>query len=129
MQNVSFSSVDECLDFLPPDELKILLFLRKIIFSCIPDCTEKLSYNVPYYKRRKNICFLWPGSITWAKVGQKGVRMGFTCGNLLADERNYLEKGERKQVYWKDFTDVREIDVDLIRSFLFQALEIDRMKH
>ena len=97
MQNVNFKSVDEFLDFLPKTELEIVEYLRSIILNCIPDCIEKLSYNVLYYKRYKNICFIWPGSVTWGNVKQSGVRLGFTSGNLLADEIHYLNKGDRKQ--------------------------------
>ena len=128
MQNVSFSSIDEFFEFLPDDELKIVNYLRRLIITSIPDITEKLSFNVPFYKYHTNICFIWPGSVSWGNVTQKGVRLGFTTGYLLTDEHNYLEKGDRKQVYWKDIYDVKEIDPDLIRSFLFEALLIDQQK-
>ena len=58
MQNVNFADVEEFLAFLPEDELKIVERLRKIVFSCIPDCVEKLNYNVPFYKMHSNICFI-----------------------------------------------------------------------
>jgi hypothetical protein len=32
-----------------------------------------------------------------------GVRLGFTNGNLMQDETGYLDKGDRKQLLWKDF--------------------------
>ena len=127
MQNVKFSSVDEFLDFLPVDELKVVEFLRRIVFNCIPDITEKLAYNVPYYKRNKNICFIWPASVLWGKKKTyEGVRFGFTSGYLLQDEMNYLDKGDRKQVYWKDFTEIKEIDVDLLKTYIFDAYIIDQ---
>jgi hypothetical protein len=128
MQNVSFGSVDEFLEFLPVDELKIVLLLRKIIFSCIPDCIEKLSYNVPYYKRHANICFIWPASVTWGGMKQRGVRFGFTKGYLMQDEINYLDKGDRKQVYWKDFYSVKDIDAELLKAYIFEAAFIDEEK-
>lgn len=125
MQNVSFNSVDELLDFLPADELKITEALRKIVFDCIPDAVEKLSFNVPFYKRRTMICFIWPGSVSWGSVTQKGVRFGFQNGNLLNDESNYLEKGNRKQVYWRDYHSINEIDADLLKSYIYEAVMID----
>jgi hypothetical protein len=126
MQNVSFKSVDEFLDFLPEDELKITEHLRSIIFNCIPDVTEKLSYNVPFYKRHKNICFIWPASIVWGnKINRQGVRFGFTHGYLLKDEINFLDKGNRKQVYWKDFSNLKEINSPLLKSYLFDSILID----
>jgi hypothetical protein len=126
MQNVSFNTVDEFLEFLPEDELKIVNCLRKLVFDCIPDVRETLSYNVPYYKRHKNICFIWPSSILWGnKKTYDGVRFGFTAGYLLTDELNYLDKGDRKQVYWKDFKNIKEINVDVLKSYIFEALVID----
>ena len=126
MQHVSFKSVEEFLDFLPEDELKITEILRELITNCIPDVTEKLSYNVPYYKRKRNICFLWPASILWGKKkSYEGVRFGFVNGHLLNDDINYLHKGDRKQVYWKDFTTVTKTDLEILKTYLLDAVILD----
>jgi len=125
MQNVKFRSIDEFLDFISENELEIVQVLRGIIRDCIPDCKEKLSYNVPTFYRHSRICFVWPASVTWGNVSSGAVRLGFVNGNLMRDEINYLDKGDRKQVYWKDFSDVKDIDIDLIRSYIFEAFKID----
>lgn len=126
MQNVSFTNIYEFLAFLPEDELKTVELLRKIIFSCIPDCTEKLAYNVPFYKKHSNICFIWPSSVTWGdNMKQRGVRFGFSKGYLMQDEIGYLDKGGRKQVYWRDFYSVKDIDTDLLKAYIFEAAAID----
>lgn len=125
MQNVRFKSIDEMLDFLPADELKITDALRRIVLECIPDVKEKLSFNFPFYKRKTTICFIWPGSVSWGSVTQKGVRFGFQNGHLLNDQSNYLEKGERKQVFWRDYHHVNEIDVPLLKSYIYEAVIID----
>jgi hypothetical protein len=125
MQDVSFRNVDEFLDFLPEEELKITLRLRKIVLDCIPNVTEKLSYNVPYYFLKKRICFIWPASILWGKKQTyEGVRFGFTSGHLLHDKTGYLDKGDRKEVYWRDFKSLKEIDEEVLREFIFQAVYI-----
>ena len=126
MQNVNFANMEEFLQFLPEEELKIVELLRKIIFQCLPDCTEKLSYNVPFYKVHSNVCFIWPSSVTWGAMKQRGVRMGFSNGYLMQDELNYLDKGDRKHVYWKDFYSLKDIDTDLIKAYLFEAAYIDQ---
>lgn len=128
MQDVSFRNIESFLDYLTEDERLITEYLRKIVFECMPECTEKLSYNVPYYKMKSNICFIWPGSISWGKVRNKGVRFGFTKGYLLTDEINYLDKANRKQVYWRDFNSIDEIDKELLKYYVFEALIIDQ-KH
>lgn len=125
MQNVNFNSVEEFLDYLPDKEREIVDYLREIILECIPDCQEKLSYNVPYYYKHSRICFIWPASVPWGNVKLKGVQLGFCMGNLLQDDINYLEKGNRKQVYSKTFFNITDIDVDLLRTYLFDAVEVD----
>ncbi|QMU30734.1 hypothetical protein [Adhaeribacter radiodurans] len=66
-QDVAFQSVDDFLAYLPEDELQIVEFLRRLVFYCLPNCTEKLAYNVPYYWVNKSICFIWPASVKWGK--------------------------------------------------------------
>ena len=125
MQNVRFRNIDEFLAFIPENELKIVEVLRGIVHDCIPGCTEKLSYNVPTFYRHSRICFIWPASVTWGNVKPNAVRLGFVNGNLMRDEINYLDKGDRKKVYWKDFSDLEDIDIDLLKSYIFEAIEID----
>ena len=125
MQEVHFASVEECLDYLPEDERRITERLRSLVFEAMPDATEKLAYNVPYYRKHANICFIWPGSVPWGKVTQKGVRFGFTQGNLLEDGEGYLDKGARKQVYWRDFYSLKDIDREKLLPLLHQAILID----
>lgn len=125
MQNVDFRSVEEFLDYLPDREREIVDYLRELIIECIPECKEKLSYNVPYYSKHSRICFIWPASVPWGNVKMNGVQLGFCKGYLLPDDFNYLEKGNRKQVYSKTFFDIKEIDVDLLRAYLFDAVDVD----
>ncbi len=125
MQNVNFKNLDEFFDFLPEKELELVSHLRRIVLECIPNCKEKLSYNVPYYWNHSRVCFIWPSSITWGNVKTKGVRFGFVNGNLMRDEINYLEKENRKQVYVKDFSSINEVDEVLLKTYIFEALQVD----
>jgi hypothetical protein len=123
----TYKTIDGFLEFLPADELKLTVFLRNLVLDCIPECGEKLSYHVPYYYKHSNICFIWPASVTWGKKkSYEGIRFGFTKGYLLTDENGYLDRGERKEVYWRDFKHVRDIDVNILKSLLFEAVEIDK---
>ena len=124
-QNLKFRSVDEFLEFLPPQERKIVDELRKLVFDCLPECTEKLSYNVPYYALRYGVCFIWPASVQWKIVTQQSVDLGFCKGHLLTDDLNYLDKGKRKEVYVRTFYSVKDIDADLLRSFIYEAAIVD----
>lgn len=129
MQEVSFNTVDEFLEFLPEDERVITERLRKIVRNCIPEATEHLAYNVPFYKRNTNVCFIWPASVLWGKKKTyTGVRFGFSSGHLLTDEDGYLSRGNRKNVYWRDFTRLSEIDADVLKAFIFEAVLVDQEK-
>lgn len=126
MQNVNFHSIDEFLAFLSPDELEVVEFLRQLIYDCIPDVSEKLSYNVPYFKRHKTICFIWPASVLWGKKqSHTVVRLGFTQGHLLTDEMGYLKLEGRKQVAWRDFERIENIDVELLQAYVYEAVVLD----
>lgn len=126
MQEVSFRHIDEFFEYLPDDERTITELLRKLILGCDSRITEKLSYNVPYYKLHRQFCFIWPASILWGKKKTyDGVRLGFTSGHLLSDEIGYLDRGDRKFVSYKDFRSVTEIDANILRTYLYEALAID----
>jgi len=45
MQNVKFQSVDQFLDFLPEDELKVTNALRQLAYDCMPEVSEKKKKN------------------------------------------------------------------------------------
>ncbi len=124
-QNIRFSSVGDFLDYIPEEERIIVEELRNLVFECIPDIKEKLSYNVPFYSRKKRICFIWPSSIPWGKVKENGVQIGFTNGHLIHDYAGILEKSDRKHLHSCTFFSVDEIDFEVLRDYLFEALELD----
>jgi hypothetical protein len=123
-QDVNFRNVQEFLDHLPEEELKIVEYLRELVLQCIPDVREKLSYNVPFYYRHSRICFIWPGSVPWGKKKKIGVELGFCRGHLLSDP-SYLNRGTRKEVFIKTFPSVKEIEVEKVKELLYEAVVID----
>jgi len=126
MQPLKYRHVEEFLDALPEQELKVTLFLRDMILSAMPEAVERMWYNVLIYRRHRDICFIWPASVLWGKKQTyTGVRLGFSKGYLLTDPTGYLDRGTRKQVYWRDFQSIEEIDIEQIRAFLFEAILID----
>ena len=122
-QPIAFSHVHDFLAYLPPEELDMVELLRSIILECIPDCKEKLAYNVPFYYRYSRICFIWPGSVPWGKT-KEGVEMGFCKGHLLSDS-SYLNVGNRKEVFIKTFQNSKEINTGKLRALLYEAVLID----
>lgn len=125
IQKVNFKSVDEFLDYIPERELLIVEELRSLVFECIPEVTEKLSFNVPFFKRNRNICCIWPASIPWGNVPENGVHLGFTSGNLINDFAGLLSFGTRKQVGVLTYFSLDDIDADLVRAYLFDAIDVD----
>jgi hypothetical protein len=115
-QGIEFSTVDEFLDYLPADELEIVLLLRKIILECMPDCKEKLANNVPFYYRHSRICYIWPATIPWEKVS-KGVAIGFCKGDSLLDETFETTKFT--------FNSIKEIDIDFVKQQIQEAILVD----
>jgi len=115
-QEIHFKTVDEFLGYLPQSELEIVLFLRKIIFECMPDCKEKLTYNVPFYYRHSRICYIWPATIPWEKMS-KSVAIGFCKGDSFLDETFENIKFT--------FNSVDEVNVALLKEKINEAILID----
>jgi hypothetical protein len=104
-------------------EKQIVDQLRKIALETYPDFIEKISYGVPYYFRNTRVCFIWPASI---KPGPKsGVYFGLCNGHLIEDEWGILEKENRKVVATITFHSVDEINPEIIREVLAEALMVD----
>ncbi len=126
IQKLNFRTVSEFFDYLPENELLMVEEIRKLIVESIPGIEEKLSYNVPFYSRNKTLCFIWPSSIPWGNVKENQVVLGLSNGHLIPDHFKKLEKGTRKFIRTISFKDVEEIDAEMIRFYLFEALELDQ---
>jgi hypothetical protein len=125
-RRMKFQSFVEFWDYLPENERIIVDVLRQIIIEHLPDtCTEKLSYNVPSFYGRRRICLIWPASIARGGI-RSGVLLCFWQGYRLSDTENYLIHGTNKQVYYKIYRSVDEIDERAIASLLKEAVEVDQ---
>lgn len=121
-QPIDFKDIDELFNYLPYQQLQILRALRELVLEHLPEVEEKLSYNVPLYAIKKNICYLWPASIPWGgKI--EGIQIGFTQGHLL-DHGAYLQIRKRKYVRSKDITRLTEKDYAMLSDLLQQAYEM-----
>ncbi len=122
---IKIRSLVEFWEYLPGDERIIVDVLRQIVLENLPTyCKEKLTYNVPYYYGKRRICMIWPASIPWGGFS-KGVLFGFSQGNKLNDANCFLTHGTNKQVYYKIFHSINEIDANAIISLLKEAIELD----
>ncbi len=121
-----FSSVAALLDFLPADERALTEQLRELIISEAPDLKERLSFNVPFYKGRRDVCFIWPASVLWGRTKTyEGVRFGLSYGSLVPGCEPYLQRGDRKQVCWRDLHRLTSTDERMIRTVLRAGFAVD----
>ncbi|NVJ48329.1 MAG: DUF1801 domain-containing protein [Cytophagia bacterium] len=125
-QPVDFQDLDDLYEFLPENELRLVKTLRNLVYECIPEVKEKLSYNVAFFRLKKTICFIWPGSVPWGGTFE-GVQFGFTQGHLLSHD-GYLEAGKKKYVRTKTYKQLTETDLEKLRNLLFEAqlIQINR---
>lgn len=108
---------------LPETEKVIVEQLRDIVLDTAPDFEERLSYGVPYYFLNSRVCFIWPSSV---KPGPKsGVVLGFCRGHLLSNEQELLEKEGRKEVYMITFHSPGEIQPEVLREIIYEAILVD----
>lgn len=129
MQSVHFNSLTEFFEFLPDEERLVTHLLRDLVYETLPEIKEKLSFNVPFFRQQKTICFIWPGAVLWgSKRSYEGVRMGFNYGHLLDPKEEILSLEKRKSVAYLDLLKPEEIPFEQIRELLLRSAELDQKK-
>ena len=122
---IKIKSLLHLYEVLPEDERIITDVLRQIITENIPaSFKEKISYNVPFFYGKKGICIVWPSTIPRGGI-KKGVLLGFWYGNKLKDADHYLTHGTNKQIFYKIFYDVEDINEKAIVKLLREAVKLD----
>lgn len=125
-KGISFNSVDDFLEYITDTERKMVEKLRKIIISCMPECKEKLAYNTPFYYLNKRVLYIWPSSVPWGGIKEKDVVvLGFCNGQHITDDSGILNKDGRKEIATMKFRSAKEIDADLLRSYIYEAILLD----
>ena len=118
-------SILQLYDAIPEHERLIVDVLRAIVAEQLPAyCKEKISYQVPFFYGHKGICIIWPSAIPRGGIN-KGVLLGFWYGNKLTDADNYLTHGTNKQIFYKIYNDVEEINVKAVVKLLKKAVKLD----
>ena len=125
--SLKIRSLLQLFEILPENERIIVDVLRQIILENLPgDCSEKISYNVPFFYGKKGICIIWPSTIPRGGI-KEGVLLGFWYGNKLNDTDQYLTHGTNKQIFYKIFKSPEEIDEIPIARLLKEALRVDKL--
>jgi hypothetical protein len=122
---MKISNLLELYTLLPEEEKLIVDVLRQIIIETLPEyCKEKISYNVPFFYGNKSICIVWPSTVPRGGI-KKGVLLGFWYGHKLIDEDGFLSHGTNKQVFYKIYETLEEIDERPIKKILKEAIRLD----
>jgi hypothetical protein len=119
-------SLIQLYEILPDEERLMVDVLRQIVKENLPaTCKEKISYNVPFFYGNKGICIIWPSTIPRGGIKQ-GVLFGFWYGNKLRDTDHYLVHGTNRQVFYKIFLRVEDINEKAIIKLLKEAIKLDQ---
>ena len=122
---IKIRSLLQLYEVIPEHERIIVDVLRQLITEQLPpNGKEKISYNVPFFYGNKGICIIWPSAIPRGGI-KKGVLLGFWYGNRLIDTDNYLTHGTNKQIFYKIFNDVDEINIKAVVKLLREAVKLD----
>lgn len=125
-EQIKFRSLVELFEFLPRDEAILTDILREITIETLNGYgKEKLSYNVPFFYANKSICLIFPASVPRSGINT-GVLFGFWYGKYLEDKNNYLEHGTNKQVFYKIYKGIDDIDVPALTGLIREAVSLDR---
>jgi hypothetical protein len=126
-KRLKIQSVVQLYELLPENERILTDILRQIVISTLPQgYREKISHNVPFFQGNKAICLVWPSTIHGGGI-REGVLIGFWYGNLLHDLDNYLDHGTNKQVFYKIYKTVEEIDQAALVKLLEEAVKVDQL--
>lgn len=120
------NSVEEYISLLTDDERLVAARLRNIILETSPKFTEKLSYGVPYFYINSRVCFIWPASSPLS-IHKQGVQLGFCRGNQLSNPHGIMNMADRKVVGIVLYNHLNEINEDLVKELLFEAIELDAL--
>src|SRR5690349_6365030 len=123
MSSLKIKSLLQLYELLPEQERIIVDVLRQIITGNLPSaCKEKISYNVPFFYGKKGICIVWPSTVPRGGI-RKGVLLGFWYGNKLKDMDKYLTHGTNKQIFYKIYNFVEDIDEKAIVKLQQEAVK------
>jgi hypothetical protein len=115
----------ELYDLLPEDERSMVDALRHTISETLPGyCQERLSYNVPFLYGNKGTCIVWPAAAPREGI-KAGVLLGFWNGQQLVYKDRFLTQGTNKQIFYRIYRYVEEIDKRQIRKLLKEAVRLD----
>ena len=99
----------------------ILDFLNVYIMSFDPMMKVAMKWSVPYYSRKKSICYL-------RVLQDNSIELNFTKGKAFKDQtKALLFFGKRTAIGGVQFTNLEDIDEDLLKLLMEEAIRIDEL--
>ena len=77
-----------------------------------------------FFYGNKGICIIWPSTIPRGGI-KKGVLLGFWYDYKLNDKDCFLSHGTNKQIFYKIYETLEEIDEKPIKKLLKEAIKLD----
>jgi hypothetical protein len=126
----SFASVDDFFDFQNRFQ-EVATDFRTRILKQYPGIMEKLSYGIPFYRLRKNICFLnYRQNLNHADKTldskEYGLFLGIYYGFMMFDNHKMFERTKHSMIRYIKLEPTTNLD--LIMDYIAQAAEINPQK-
>ncbi len=99
---------------------EIMMLLHKLLSEEF-GLQDKIRYRVPFYYGRSWICYLNP-------IKKESVELAFLRANELSNDLNLLDFKDRKQVAGITYSTAQEVNFDLLRVVLLEAIALDETK-
>ncbi len=125
-EKFKIKSLVELYDFIPEEERILVDVLRQIVLEVFKNqAKEKFSYNVPFFYGNRSICLIWPSTVPRGGI-KSGVMIAFWYGSSLEDKNDFLRSGTNRQIFYRIFKKLDEIDISGLQEILKEALEFDQ---
>ncbi len=117
-------AVDLYLRHTPKHQRELMSIVRRIIQSTIPDAEETIKFGVPFYSRKRLLCYLSP------LKKQEGIYIGFVKGHRMSDESGLFTGKDLKQIRHLEFRKRTEIKTRMLKEYLHEAVMLNEFsKH
>lgn len=103
----------------PDNQQQIMQRLHDLLLS-FPKITTKIKHNIPFYYRKKWLCYLNP-------ISGGGVELCFLRGSDLSNEQDILVANKRKIVAGVSYYSVDEIDKKTLNEVINEAILLDEL--
>ncbi|NAS32750.1 hypothetical protein GTQ40_17350 [Flavobacteriaceae bacterium R38] len=99
---------------------EIMLFLHHMLTNEYL-LTDKITFKNPCYYKNSWICYLKP-------IKNEAIELAFMRGNELSNHQGILKSNGRKQLMSIEISEVKEMELDIIKEILNEAIYLDETK-